>query len=354
MGIKKLPTEPVGSIPRPERYQRALASIRNQSLVEQEAELAVRDTISQFEATGSPVITDGEQTKSSFLHYVFEGADNIGPGSIAVTFTDGHARDIPQLLAGPFRYGTYADQYVRKAKALTTRPVKVAVMSTHALSLIYPTTGLKDYPKEQFLTDLVAEAAKEILLCFEAGADSVQIDWTEGRLSLKLDPSGSFLNEGIRINNAVIARVPKQFHDRIGIHVCPGGDRDSTHSADVPYEALLSRMFEINAKRFFLQMITEPNYEAALKTVAAHLREGQIAYIGVTNHLTNEVESPETVRDRILLAAKYIPVDQLGTTDDCGFSPFTDDLSTSRETAFAKIKARIDGNDLASAVLFAS
>lgn len=351
MGTRVLPTEPVGSIPRPERYQRALASIRNQALVDQEAEAAVRETVAKFEATGSPIITDGEQTKSSFLHYVFEGADNIGPGSIAVGFTDGHKRDIPQLLAGPFRYGTYADKYVRQAKALTERPVKVAVMSVHALSLIYPANGIDGYSKDQFLDDLVAEAAKEIVLCFEAGADSVQIDWTEGRLSLKLDPSGAFLDEGIRLNNAVIAAVPEQYHDRIGLHTCPGGDRDSTHSADVPYEALLARMFEINATRFYLQMITEPDYEAALKVVAKYLRKGQIAYVGVTNHLVEEVESAETVRDRILLAAKYIPIEQLGTTDDCGFSPFTDDLSTSRDTAFAKIKARIDGNALASAAL---
>ena len=353
MTNKVLPTEPVGSIPRPERYQRALASIRNQALVDQEGKAAVRDTISKFEETGSPIITDGEQTKSSFLHYVFEGADNIGPGSIAVGFTDGHNRDIPQLLAGPFRYGTYADKYVREAKTLTDRPVKVAVMSVHALSLIYPASGIEGYSKEQFLEDLVAEAAKEIVLCFEAGADSVQIDWTEGRLSLKLDPSGAFLDEGIRLNNAVIAAVPAEYHDRIGLHTCPGGDRDSTHSADVPYEALLSRMFDINATRFYLQMITEPDYEAALKVVAEYLREGQIAYVGVTNHLVEEVESAETVRDRILLAAKYIPIEQLGTTDDCGFSPFTDDLSTSRETAFAKIKARIDGNALASELLLA-
>jgi 5-methyltetrahydropteroyltriglutamate--homocysteine methyltransferase len=43
---------------------------------------------------------------------------------------------------------------------------------------------------------------------------------------------------------------------------------------------------------------------------------------------------------------------QLGTTDDCGFSPFADDLSTSRDTAFAKIKARIEGTKLAEQKLF--
>ena len=57
------------------------------------------------------------------------------------------------------------------------------------------------------------------------------------------------------------------------------------------------------------------------------------------------------MRDRILEAAQYIPVEQLGTTDDCGFSPFSDDTSTSRDTAFAKIRARVLGTALASRAL---
>ena len=54
------------------------------------------------------------------------------------------------------------------------------------------------------------------------------------------------------------------------------------------------------------------------------------------------------MRDRILEAARYIDPANLGSTDDCGFSPFGDDTSTSRDTAFAKIKARVEGNAMAS------
>jgi 5-methyltetrahydropteroyltriglutamate--homocysteine methyltransferase len=49
----------------------------------------------------------------------------------------------------------------------------------------------------------------------------------------------------------------------------------------------------------------------------------------------------------MLEASDFIPLIQLGTTDDCGFSPFGDDLSTARETAFAKIRARVEGTQLA-------
>ena len=70
-------------------------------------------------------------------------------------------------------------------------------------------------------------------------------------------------------------------------------------------------------------------------------------FIGVTDVNNPKIEKAEEVRDRILEASRYIPLNQLGTTDDCGFAPFCDDKSTTREVAFAKIKARIDGTKLA-------
>lgn len=57
------------------------------------------------------------------------------------------------------------------------------------------------------------------------------------------------------------------------------------------------------------------------------------------------------MRDRVLEAAEFIPPDRLGTTDDCAFSAFADDASTSCDTAFAKIRARGEGTALADQVL---
>jgi 5-methyltetrahydropteroyltriglutamate--homocysteine methyltransferase len=71
-------------------------------------------------------------------------------------------------------------------------------------------------------------------------------------------------------------------------------------------------------------------------------------FIGVIDPINPKVETPEEVRDRVLEAAEYIPLNQLGSTDDCGFSPFGDDISTSRETAFEKIRARVAGTEMAS------
>src|ERR1700712_658446 len=55
------------------------------------------------------------------------------------------------------------------------------------------------------------------------------------------------------------------------------------------------------------------------------------------------IETAEEVRDRVLEAASFIPVSQLGATDDCGFAPFADDTSTARDIAFSKVRARVEG-----------
>ncbi len=98
-------------------------------------------------------------------------------------------------------------------------------------------------------------------------------------------------------------------------------------------------------------MSSEKNPEHVLAVIKEHIRPKQRVFVGVIDVLNSEVEKPELVRDRILRAAEYIPVDQLGSTDDGGFSPFEDDTSTGRDTAFAKIKARVIGTELAAKVL---
>jgi 5-methyltetrahydropteroyltriglutamate--homocysteine methyltransferase len=71
-------------------------------------------------------------------------------------------------------------------------------------------------------------------------------------------------------------------------------------------------------------------------------------FIGVIDPINPTVETPAEVRDRVLEAASVLPIAQLGTTDDCGFAPFADEVSTARETAFSKIRARVEGTALAA------
>jgi methionine synthase II (cobalamin-independent) len=350
-----IPTEPIGSIPRPaeviaawsERSAGRMSPERFREIVDN----ALRDTIRRFEATGSPVITDGEQTKSSFATYPLDGATGLAPDGVVVPFEDGHTRQLPRLTTGPFRYATHASKYLTAAKALTRLPVKQAVISASALSLLYPDPAIPGYARDTFIDDLVREAVDDIRQCLDQGADSVQIDFTEGRLSLKLDPSGALLAQFIALNNRVLDHFSADERRKIGVHTCPGGDRDSTHSADIDYAGLLPALFGLRAGRFYVQLASERDPERVLGLIRQHRHPDHLVFVGVTDPINPAVETADQVRDRILLAARYIPVQALGTTDDCGFAPFADDASTSRETAFQKIQARVEGTARAGQAL---
>jgi 5-methyltetrahydropteroyltriglutamate--homocysteine methyltransferase len=350
-----LPTEPIGSIPRPPNLLAAMSAYATGGISREKLhaaeDTALRDTIELFERTGSPIITDGEQTKPSFATYPLSGLENLASDGVVIPFADGHTRQLPKLTAGPFHYGIHAVSFLRAAQKYARRPLKQAVISASALSLLYPQGGLPGYPQEVFLEDLVKEAVQDTRECLDAGAASVQIDFTEGRLALKLDPSGGLLNTFIALNNRVLESFTAAERQRIGVHTCPGGDHDSTHSADVDYTGLLPSLFRLNVGRFYIQLVSEPDRPRVLKAVREQLKPGQVLFIGVTDPINPRIESPEEVRDRVLEASELIPLESLGTTDDCGFSPFADDTSTSRDTAFAKVKNRVEGTLMASNIL---
>jgi 5-methyltetrahydropteroyltriglutamate--homocysteine methyltransferase len=344
-----IPTEPIGSIPRPLRLIEAVATRDGTDpMLDPLYEEAIRDTIERFEATGSPVITDGEQRKyHNFWTYGVHGLPNTAPDGFKIPFSAGHTRRMPRLTAGPFRYKRYADSYLDVALRYAHVPVKQAVISPSALSLLYPAGEIPGYSREQFIHDLLHEHETEVRNCLEKGAHLVQIDFTEGRLAMKIDPSGGLLASFIDLNNLALARFSSEDRKRIGVHTCPGSDRDSTHSADVDYAELLPSLFELKAGNFYIALAGEPDRVRVLKIIRQHMKADQRVFVGVVAPIDPRVETPEDIRDRVLEAARYIPVGQLGTTDDCGFSPFSDDTSTSRDTAFAKIRARVLGTALA-------
>lgn len=373
-----IPTENVGSLPRPMKLQEAIAAYDAGNITKEELKTvqdeACRDSIERMEATGAPIVSDGEQRVSSFATYPLADtlagtglAENLaGDGQYFAIFTDGHHRQLPRLTAGPFKYKTYASEFVEEAQKMATKPLKQAVIAPSMLYLLYPLDDeIEDYTREQFKEDLVNECEKDIRRCFEAGAERVSIDFTEGRLACRNDPNNPWtgrgmLEEFIELNNRVLDRFSADERKNIGIHTCPGGDCDSTHSADVDYAELLPSMFKMNAGYFLIQLASEPDKERIYQLLGEHSRDDangvpQVCFIGVIDPLNPTVETPEQVRDDLLLASKYIPVERLGSTDDCGFSPFSIDVKPkhgspdfARDVAFQKITSRVKGTEMAS------
>jgi methionine synthase II (cobalamin-independent) len=373
-----IPTELVGSLPRPMKLQEGYQKLDDGEITWEELQAlqdeAAEDSIKRLEGTGEPLVTDGEQRESSFATYPITDtlagtglADNLaGDGQFFAIFDDGHHRQLPRLTGGPFRYKTFASEFVEKNKPIATHDVKQAVIAPSMLMLLYPLEEqIEGYPREQFLDDLCDEVEKDIRQCFDAGAKRVSIDFTEGRLANKNDSRNPWTNkdmlqEFIDLNNRVIDRFSPEERRNIGIHTCPGGDCDSVHSKDVPYEKLLSKMFRLNAGYFLIQCASEDDKENVYRLCGQYSRDDangvpQVCFMGVINPLDPEVETPEQVRDDLVTAAKYIPVERLGATDDCGFSPFSRDEKPkhgspdfARDVAMQKITNRLQGARMAS------
>jgi methionine synthase II (cobalamin-independent) len=373
-----IPTEPVGSLPRPSKLQAAYADYDEGKIDRSELEAlqdeAVKDSIENQEAAGSPIVSDGEQRWSSFATYPVTDtlagtglADNLAPGGqYFAIFADGHHRQLPRLTGGPFRYKTHAGDTLQKSIKYASKPMKQAVIAPSMLALLYP---LKDpvegYSREEFEAALIDECEKDIREAFAAGAVRVSVDFTEGRLATREDPRNPWTGAGllphfIELNNRVMARFSAEERKNIGIHTCPGGDRDSVHSADVPYNNLLGSMFDINAGYFLIQCASERDKDPVFESIGKHLRTdadgvAQMAYIGSTVTQSPRVESPQEIANNLIRAANFIPKEQLGSTDDCGFSPFSIDEKPNhgspdyaRDVAFDKIKSRVEGSRLAA------
>src|SRR5205823_15110024 len=131
-------------------------------------------------------------------------------------------------------------------------------------------------------------------------AHNVQVDFTEGRLSVKLDPSKGLLRSFIDLNNQVLDGFSDADRSRLGVHTCPGGDQDSTHSADVDYADLLPDLFRLNVGNVYVQLASEPHRARVLRIIAEHLQPTQRVFIGVIDPIDPRIETPEEVRDRTL------------------------------------------------------
>src|SRR3982074_2035971 len=376
-----IPTEPVGSLPRPSKLQAAYAAYDegkiDKDALEAEQDAAARDSIERFEAPGSPIISDGEQRWSSFATYPITDtlagtglAPNLaGGGQFFAIFADGHNRQLPRLTGrpgGPSRYRPSAADTLAKSIKFATKPMKQAVIAPSMLALLYPLNDeVPGYSRAQFEEDLLNETEKDIRRAFEAGAVRVSIDFTEGRLATRADPRNPWTGAGmlphfIELNNRVLDRFTPEERSRIGIHTSPGGDRDSVHSADVPYSDLLPSMFKMNAGYFLIQLSSERDKDAVYTLIGEHSRDDangvpQVCYIGVTNPGNPRVESAREVDDALVRAANFIPKERLGSTDDCGFSPFSIDEKPNhgspdyaREVAFQKITNRVEGTRMAA------
>ena len=95
------------------------------------------------------------------------------------------------------------------------------------------------------------------------------------------------------LNNRVLDHFSPHERHRIGVHTCPGGDRDATHSADVDYAGLLPVLFRLRVSRFYIQLASEKDPVRVLKIIREYMKPEHRVFVGVVSPINPHVDTPD-------------------------------------------------------------
>ncbi len=350
--LDSIRTDNVGSLLRPARWKEARRQIDEGKLdkaafarVEEEC---VRDFVKLQESTGLDVITDGEISRLNFqdsFGLAVSGYD-VQSKVDTVKIQEERAKggsalrrwDIPDLhkpgTAVAHRRPVYArlqlvrnvplEEY-RRVAPMAHKPVKVSLIGPDRISQRFAHERSRDVyaGMDEFLADVVAIQRRMIQELVDAGCRYVHMD-APGFTAYVDEPSleemkqrgedpDANLARSIRAEAAVAAGFPGI---TFGLHLCRGNQRSMWHREGT-YDAIAERLFnEAPHQRFLLE------YDSPRAGGFEPLRDvpkGKIVVLGLISTKVTPLESVDALRTRIDEAAKYLPLEQLAISPQCGF-----------------------------------
>lgn len=370
--MRRLPLFPVttvGSWPRPPELLRAFSRRRQDELTTEAvnviADRAVIASLRAQEAAGVDIVTDGEQRRDNFYSFIAEKVDGVQLMSLAemldvVEDKDGFSKllDTLDVPAYAIRNPTCVGPLVRRQtlalddylflKIHTDRPIKVTLpgpyLLTRAMWVKEVTRAV--YPsKEDLARDVVDILRQEARALDEAGVDFIQFDepvltelvFTQGRprtfmcaaLALRGDPTEE-LDLAVTLINEVIESVTKA---TTCLHVCRGNwSQDERTLLSGSYQPLVAHFERIKVEQLVLEYATP----RAGRFVPVG---GKAIGLGVVNPRTQDVESPESIVERVRTVLAHVPATDVYLNPDCGFGTFANRAVNSADVAKRKLMA---------------
>jgi 5-methyltetrahydropteroyltriglutamate--homocysteine methyltransferase len=352
----------VGSLLRPPalkaaREQQAKGEISKQALTELEDRF-IREAVKQQEAVGLQAITDGDFRRTSwsgdFLTAIEHVVQRPSPGSAPQESTPigGVVRDWqPPTPVVTAKLGWPKGGIQRKSfeflKSLTSRTPKVTIPSLSMLHFRGGRAGVdaQAYPQmEEFFADAIAVYRAEIMDLAAAGCRYVQLDDTnlaylcDQRLRERVRGLGEDPDQlphlYARLINGAIKDRPADM--KITVHLCRGNSLSRGH-AEGGYEPVAEAMFnEVKVDGFFLE------YDDARSGDFAPLRfvpKGKLRIVlGVITSKFGTLEPKDAIKRRIEEAGKYMPIDQMCLSPQCGFASHTGGNLLSEAEQYAKLR----------------
>ncbi|MBV9194257.1 MAG: 5-methyltetrahydropteroyltriglutamate--homocysteine S-methyltransferase [Solirubrobacterales bacterium] len=353
----------VGSLLRPPellraRAERAAGRLEPEELRAVEDE-AIRSAVAMQHEVGLQSATDGEFRRSSWhMDFVLAlGGIERAPGDMQVQFRnpDGVVEFTPAAVhvAGPVHLKqTIFAQDFEYLKAVTPAGMtpKLTIPSP---SMVHYRGGramisADVYPDpEQFWSELTDAYAEELQAMFELGCRYLQVDdislaylndpRQREEMAGKGEDSEHLHEKYIRNLNAVLARRPDGLV--VTTHMCRGNFR-SSWVAEGGYDFVAEALFgELDVDGFFLE------YDDARSGGFEPLRfvpPGKLVVLGLVTSKRGELESKEELKRRIERAARYVPIEQLCLSPQCGFSSTVDGNALTYEQQVAKLRLVVE------------
>jgi 5-methyltetrahydropteroyltriglutamate--homocysteine methyltransferase len=331
--------EHIGSLIRPPellraRDEHAAGKLDRAGLRKIEDE-AIRGVVKLQEDLGLQVITDGEFRRGTYS----DSFTSAGISGVKIEMTEdagwsrsqshGHrmARRIPAVVERIAWAGPQNAEDFRFLRSVTSRTPKITLPGPCYIHYRAGRANISRtaYPDlDQFWADLVKAYHQEMASLAEVGCRYLQIDETslvklgDPRVRQLLAERGDdwrdVLKTYIGVVNAMVAGAPAGM--TIGIHVCRS--QDPSWQADVGYDPIAEPLFnEMKVDTYFLEY---DNARSGTFAPLASVPAGKFVVLGLVASKIAEVESAELLVRRIEEASRYIKLDQLGLSPQCGFS----------------------------------
>ena len=341
-----LRVDQVGSLLRPPALRAAAVGQMQGGVADGELQAlqdqAVREVIATQEAHGFPILTDGEFRRRNFVdsvatsvtgmerwregwarRFLAEIDQRANPGFVAPAPQVADAQPATGRLA--FVRNTPLDEW-RRSSALTSSPVKITVLDPLRVAQcidVAASHGIYD-DLEQVLMDAAVAIRLIVIGLRDAGGPYVQLDAPGYTAFLDADRRAALEARGIDVA-ALLAQVIRAENTAvagidgitIGMHICRG-NRPNAKWGTGPYDTIAEQLFPaIAPQRLLLEYDTD---RAGGFEPLRFVPKGKVAVLGVVSTKSAQVETVDQIRRRVDDAAKFLPLDQLAISPQCGFS----------------------------------
>ena len=308
----------------------------------------VREAVRLQEESGIDVVTDGELRRYAFFGHLVESFDGFQKeGGWAIPFHDESGEELvfkrPVVVEKlRWRRSMCAEEWVF-LRAVAAKPGKVTMISAQQAAAYYdPKQSTGAYPnREAFLADIVDVSRREIEELVRLGCTYIQIDgpqygalldakMREGYRERGSDPE-KLIDLCIELDNAIIQGHPGV---TFGLHVCRGNNQ-SKYYAEGDYEPI-ARIF---AKTLFQRFLLEyDDRRSGGFEPLQHLPEDRVAVLGLVTTKKPRLETEEELKQRIEEAARYVPMERLALSPQCGFASTMEGNRVTPEDQRAKLE----------------